>query len=303
MTARPLPVSVIVPTVGRRALLEQCLQSVLACDPAADEVVVVDQSGGGDVAAVIGELAAAQVRRVPCDGTGTARAMNQGLAAARHDTVLVTHDDCKVAPDWVDVGARHARAHPEGIITGRVLPPAGAGYVPSTKADPEPRDFTGVVTSGVLYPANMVVSRRCIQAIGGFDERRSLRVAEDNDLCYRWLAAGRTFRYEPDLVVWHHDWRSPEQLVRTHIDYARAQGGFYAKHLHGGDRRILRMLLWDLAHGARNVVRGTLRREPRWEDPYREMVLSLLVGLVAGWREARSLGRGARSGPAGASGG
>jgi GT2 family glycosyltransferase len=142
----------------------------------------------------------------------------------------------------------------------------------------------------------MVADRRRLQEIGGFDERPSLIVAEDNDLCYRWLRDGRPLRYEPDLVVWHHDWRTPEELVRTHIAYARAQGGFYAKHLRDGDRQILRLLRWDLSHGVRALARGALRRRPRWEDPYREMVLWLLVGLVVGWRADR---RNARRGLAG----
>lgn len=279
----------VIPTIGRPGLLERCLLSILSCDPLPAEIVVIDQSRGEDIVDLIEKLATTRVRRVPCDGTGTARAMNDGLAAAHNDTVLVTHDDCTVSPDWVEVGIRHARAHPEGIITGRVLPPDGSPYVPSTKTDPVPRDFTGMVTSGVLYPANMVADRRCIQAIGGFDERKSLVVAEDNDLCYRWLVDGRTFRYEPDLVVWHHDWRTAEQLVTTHVAYARAQGGFYAKHLYAGDRRIVRMLLWDLRMGCRSVLLGVLHRKPRWQDPYREMVVSLLLGLLSGWREARAL--------------
>jgi GT2 family glycosyltransferase len=284
-------VSVLVPTVGRIDLLERCLRSVLACDPAAAEVVVVDQSGGGEVAALVGRLAPSAVRRVPCDGRGTARAMNVGLAAAAHDTVLVTHDDCTVEPDWVGRGAALALAHPGAILTGRVLPPDGSTYVPSTKRDPRPRDYTGTVTSGVLYPANMVASRSALQAIGGFDERPSLLVAEDNDLCYRWLVSGRAFRYEPELVVWHHDWRTPAQLVRTHVAYARAQGAFYAKHLHAGDRRVLPMLRWDLAHGLRSTAVGVVRRIPRWQEPYREMVWSLLRGLASGWVEARRLDR------------
>lgn len=291
MAPDALPVSVIVPTIGRQRLLEQCLRSVLSCDPSADEIIVVDQSHADGVEPLVQRIGAPQVRRVECDGHGTARAMNTGLAAARHDAVLVTHDDCTVAPDWVEVAVRHLLAHPGAIITGRVVPPDGSRYVPSTKTDPEPHDFTGTLMSGVLYPANMATSRRCIQEIGGFDERRSLLVAEDNDLCYRWLTQGRTFRYEPDLLVWHHDWRTPEQLVRTYKAYARSQGGFYAKHLHAGDFRILRLLRWDLSHGVRSVIRGTLRREPRWHDPYREMVVSLLVGLVEGWREALALDR------------
>jgi GT2 family glycosyltransferase len=285
-----VPVTVIVPTIGRLPLLERCLRSVLACDPAPTEVVLVDQSGGSEVDALVDRLADPRLRRVADDGRGIARAMNIGLAAAGCDTVLVTHDDCVVAADWSGRGAALAARWPGAILTGRVLPPDGSAYVPSTKSDPRAHDYTGTVTSGVLYPANMVASRRELQAIGGFDERPSLLVAaEDNDLCYRWLCAGRPLRYEPELVVWHHDWRTPEQLVRTHIGYARAQGAFYAKHLRAGDREVFRMLRWDLRHGVRSQVRGVVRRVPRWQDPYREMVLSLLRGVVTGWFEARRL--------------
>jgi hypothetical protein len=93
--------------------------------------------------------------------------------------------------------------------------------------------------------------------------------------------------------VWHHDWRTPAQLVRTHVAYARAQGAFYAKHLHAGDRRVLPMLRWDLRHGLRSNLTGIVRRRPRWQDAYREMVWSLLRGFAAGWLEARRLDSGA----------
>lgn len=292
-----LRVTVIVPTVGRRELLESCVRSLLDCTPRADEILLVDQSGGSNVAELVDALGDSSLRRVVCDGSGTARAMNRGLAAATHDTVFVTHDDCTVSPDWIAVGRRLAAAAPDAIITGRVLPPDDSRYVPSTKTDTDRHDYTGIVTSGVLYPANMIASRAAIQDLGGFDERRTLLVAEDNDLCYRWLAAGRRFFYEPDLVVWHHDWRSPEQLVRTHVAYARAQGGFYAKHLYLRDWRVVRMLTWDLRHGIRTSVRGRLRREPRWEDEYREMAVWMPVGVVSGLREARTLRRAGVQGP------
>lgn len=289
--SRTLPVTVIVPTIGRVDLLRSCLRSLAGCAPAAQEILVVDQSGRDAVRDLVAQLDDDTVRLLTCDGQGTARATNRGLEAARHDTVAVTHDDCTVAADWVDEAARFATAHPGAIVTGRVLPPDGSVYVPSTKSDPEPEDYTGRVTSGVLYPANMVADRRDLLAMGGFDERRTLLVAEDNDLCYRWLRDGRPFRYEPAMVVWHHDWRTPAELVRTHVAYARAQGAFYAKHLHAGDRGVLPLLRWDLRHGASRVVRGVLGRVPRWRDPYREMVWWLLVGLVEGWREARAIDR------------
>ena len=101
-----------------------------------------------------------QVRRVDCAGRGIARAMNHGSREVRHDTVLVTHDDCVVADDWVGVGAAAGRVRtrapssPDGSCHR-----SGRAYVPSTKSDPQPQDFTGIVTSGVLFPADMVASR------------------------------------------------------------------------------------------------------------------------------------------------
>jgi GT2 family glycosyltransferase len=136
----------------------------------------------------------------------------------------------------------------------------------------------------------MVVRRDELLAFGGFDERRGLRLAaEDNDLCYRWLAAGRSLRYEPSLVVWHHDWRTPDQLIATHATYARGQGAFYAKHLVARDWRILRLLAWDLRRGVTAPLTARRRGTPRWAEPYCEMNLPLLRGLVAALPEARRL--------------
>jgi GT2 family glycosyltransferase len=289
-----LPVSVVVPTIGRGPLLDRCVGSIMACEPPPREVILVDQSAGGEVAR-IAALHGAQA--LPCTARGIAIGTNLGLVHATYRQVMVTHDDCVVAPDWVKIGNALLRDHPGAILTGRVLPPAGSGYVPSTISATVPRDYTGQVTSGLLYPANMVLDRDAVLAVGGFDERPGLRLAaEDNDLCYRWLRSGRSLRYEPSLTVWHHDWRSPDQLRRTHIEYARGQGAFYAKHLRAGDRQILPLLWWDVRHGVAAVASGLAHRTPRWTDPYREMVGSLLLGILRNLPEADRLARASQRG-------
>ena len=69
----PLAVSVVVPTIGPAATCSSaCLRSVLACDPPADDVVVVDQSGGADVAALVGRLGRHGVRCAGCPATAGA---------------------------------------------------------------------------------------------------------------------------------------------------------------------------------------------------------------------------------------
>ncbi len=295
------PVSVVIPTIGRPDLLDRCLASIAACQPGADEVLVVDQSDGA-VAKVVRSHGQRGARLVRCTGRGIATGTNLGLREAAHEHVLVTHDDCTVASDWIAAASRHAAASPAAIITGRVLAGGDPMAVPSTKTDGAPFDYTGTSHYGVLYPANMLLPRAAVLEFGGFDERPSLRVAaEDNDLCYRWLNDGRPLRYEPELVVTHHDWRSPEALERLYVAYGRGQGAFYAKHLLAGDRRMLGFILGDLGRGVRSVVGGVRHRTPRWTDERRGMPRGLPLGLAAGARDEWALrsarGRGPEPGP------
>ena len=243
------------------------------------------------MATLVADLSDQRIRHVVSDGRGIALATNAGLHAATNEWVLVTHDDCTVAEDWVRSAAEAMQEAPDGMVTGRVLPVGDPAAVPSIRTETEPEEWTGRLSKGALWPANMAVNRDAILSMGGFDERLTLRwAAEDNDLCYRWISLGRRLRYIPQMVVWHHDWRSPQQLRNTYISYAKGQGAFYAKHLHAGDRRVLRFIVSDLILGVRSVVAAPVRRRPRWQDPRRALPLWLPVGLAQGWRESRRLG-------------
>jgi GT2 family glycosyltransferase len=273
-------VSVVIPTVGRVELLDACLASLAACRPRAAEVLVVDQSGGDRVADVVERHG---MRRLGSDGRGISRAMNEGMAAALFDRVLVTHDDCVVAEDWVGVAADELADGTDLIVTGRVEPGGGdPRLVPSTKTEPTPHDFTGELVCGALYPNNMALSRGAVLAFGGFDER--LWFAEDNDLSYRWLRAGRRMRYQPEMVVWHRDWREPDELTRVYREYWHAQGVFYAKHLLRRDRAVLGFLATDVHQAARYLVARLLGRTRSWSDDRSGIWRGLPAGLVAGAR-------------------
>jgi GT2 family glycosyltransferase len=278
-----LPVSVVLPTIGRTELLASCLRSIAACDPQPDDVVVVDQSADG-IADLVARAhpRARVVRSLPL---GIGAATNTGCRSAAHDLVLVTHDDCTVAADWVAASFAALRESVDALVSGRVLPPPGTvGHVPSTRTDDQPQRWRGMAVTGVLYPCNMALDRRALFALGGFDERASLRLAaEDNDLCFRWLAEGREVRFDPAMVVWHHDWRSPSEVRRTYARYARGQGAFYAKHVLRGDRRIAAAIVWD----ARAAVRVRLGRVAPTDDVdfYRALVPGAAIGFLQGLRD------------------
>jgi GT2 family glycosyltransferase len=287
-----LPISVVIPTLGRPEPLARCLASVADCKPEAGEIVVADQSGSPEVADVVARFAAARARLVPCPGRGVSRSRNVGLKAASNELVLVTDDDCTVDPDWVGVAWELMRDDSDKIVTGRVLPVGDPRAVPSTIDDAKRREYTGQRRVAQLFPNNMALSRSLVLAEGGFDERFTPEeAAEDNDFCYRWLKGGRRLFYEPTLTVHHHDWRTPDELRRLYVRYAQGEGFFYAKHLRQGDLRMLRFIARDVVWFLRSIAAARVKGREDWTDPRRAVLRGLPVGLWRGWRAYGREGR------------
>lgn len=285
VTAEVTPVSVVIPTIGRPELLTRCLESVTACRPRAAEVLVVDQSHDPQVAQLVTGFAALGARLVPCPGFGVSRGRNVGLREAAHEVVLITDDDCTVAADWVATAWQAMASDLEKIVTGPVFPVGDPIAVPSVRDQTPERDFTGRLRIDLLSPNNMALNRSLALAEGGFDERFGPREkAEDNDFCYRWLKAGHRMHFEPTLVVWHHGWRTPEQLERLYVEYMRGVGFLYAKHLRNGDLRMLRYLGRTLVAALRGFAAAVVKGRPSWADPRRGITRGLPVGLWLGWR-------------------
>jgi GT2 family glycosyltransferase len=280
-----VPVAVVIPTIGRPQLLRETLEALARCRPRAAEVLVVDQSGGDEIAAITAAFAQAGARHERCPGRGHGRARNHGLRAVGREATMFIDDDCSVTPQWVGTGYALALRDPACLWTGRVLPLGDPNAVPSMKDDTRPHDFTGSASFGALYSNNMVLPRQAALALGGFDET-IVPAAEDCDFCYRWLRAGHPLRYEPALVLYHREWRSHEELVRLYTSYARGQGIVYGKHLRLGDLAVLRFVAADLYGWLRSLVAAAMRGRPRWSDPRRGIMRGLPGGLVAGFTRA-----------------
>lgn len=283
MTAGVLEASVIIPTVGRPHQLARCLESLGACAPRPAEILVVDQGQGSETLDVVRSHADYGARLVASAGRGRGLAVNEGFAAAENQLVLVTDDDCTVGKSWIGIAAARFRDDPGAIYTGRVLPHGDPLTVPSTITAANARDYTGEMHCRALYAGNMAARRSAVLDFGGFDER-VVPSSEDNDFCYRWLREGRALRYEPDMVVWHHDWRTPAELEQLYVTYARGQGVFYAKHLRRGDLYVLRYLARDVLAGANGAMLTLLRRTPPRLDARLGILRGLPRGLLEGWR-------------------
>jgi GT2 family glycosyltransferase len=281
--SRLLPISLVIPTIGRPELLRDCLCSVAAGAALPAEVVLVDQSGGDALAPLIADLRSLRVRRVASGARNIAVAFNVGVRAARETIVAVTNDDCTVAADWLEVGLRTVATRADLLATGRVMPNGEADLVPSCKTSEEPREYRGELEVSLLFPANMVAHRSELLAIGGFDELA--RGAEDGDLCFRWLRSGRTLRYEPTMTVWHRDWRSHDEVLALNVRYAFDQGRMYGKHLWQRDWAIAPFLARDAREAVR-LMRAQLRRRPVATNDWRRgLARGLPAGLIVGLAE------------------
>jgi GT2 family glycosyltransferase len=278
--------TVVIPTTGGD-VLHGCLASIMAGTAWPQELIVVDQGRRAEVGTWIHELAAGglNARHLPSSERGIAAATNRGLEQVRTPFVAVTHDDCRVRPDWL---ARLAARLPElgdAVLTGRVEP-AGEGIVLTVKLDDEPAVYRApLVDSDVLFPPNMGFPIGLLRRVGAFDEHRSLLTAgEDNDWAYRVLRAGIPVVYDPTIIVGHLARFAPSDLPGLYRRYARGQGAFYGKHLRQRDRFIARRALRDLVRAPWLLLRGLATRNPELLAMGRGEVTGLPRGILAGLR-------------------
>ncbi len=244
------PISVVVPTRDREVHLPAALASIRDALEDSDELVVVDSAS---VRADVEEIARnASARYVRCERPGVGIARNAGWRAASNDPVAFVDDDVRVAPAWAETIAELAAAHPDvAFFTGWIGVPEGQGDSPrlvATKLDPEPARLDHSTHGNLGHSANLVVRRRALEAVGGFDEAMGaggpFKSSPEVDLFDRLFAAGFVGRYSPEIRAWHDQWRDRGELLRLDWRYGFGAGARFAK-LVRTDRRRARGAAFD----------------------------------------------------------
>ena len=98
-----LAVSVLVCTSGRGDSVVETVQSILAAESPACELIIIDQSDDNrteDALAPFRNDSRLRYLRSTTKGKGVA--LNLGMQEARGEIVAITDDDCKVEPDWLN---------------------------------------------------------------------------------------------------------------------------------------------------------------------------------------------------------
>ena len=208
---RHAAVSVVVPNRDSLALIERTVGDLTRRTNASLLEIIIVDNGTTDPAVLdfyrTIEGAAVRVDIVP-EPFNFARMCNRGARLAKGDAILFFNNDLEVIePEWLGemveclsfgdvgiVGAKltypNGKVQHNGVIVG-LGQAAGHWYVEASGDEPGPMGrFAIRQTLSAVTAACMLVTKRCFDAIGGFDEDQFAIAYNDVDLCLRARNAG-----------------------------------------------------------------------------------------------------------------
>jgi mycofactocin system glycosyltransferase len=228
-------ITVIIPVKDRPTLLAQCLSSLGHRYP----VVVVDD-GSRDpsaVAEVAARHSAKRLHRGTSGGPGAAR--DTGFAGITSEFVAFIDSDCIASSGWIERLAAHFADPLVAAVAPRIaavpsMTSAGRYAATSGSLDLGEREARVVPGTRVAYvpTAALLVRTAALRAVarGGRVFDPELRYGEDVDLVWRLHEAGWRIRYQPDVVVRHHEPGTWSELVTRRFRYGTSAAPLARRH-------------------------------------------------------------------------
>jgi GT2 family glycosyltransferase len=241
-----MPLTIAIPTYKRGAILVETLERLLALDPPAREIIVVDQTPEHppEVAARL-EALAGRITLIRLDRPSIPHAMNVALERASSAHVLFVDDDVD-APRGL--AAAHERAYADpGVwaVVGQVLQPGEQPwhFGEATLRSGLLRDLgfrfnhdTACDVQNVIA-CNLSVDRARALSVGGFDENfTDVAYRFETEFSVRVVKGGGRVRFEPSAGLRHL--KIPTGGVRAFGDHRRSahpahsMGDYYFARLH-----------------------------------------------------------------------
>src|SRR5215468_6248554 len=235
MTSKPIAISVVIPHLNQAENLKKCLASLAgqALDPDLFEIVVVDNGSVTAPEEVVAQYPRARLLRESSPGPGPAR--NLGVRAASADMIAFIDADCIAHPQWLSAVIQTLNAQPSGTILGgdvMIWREEGQGmtaleayesvFAYLQKRYIEQHGFSGT--------GNLAMRRTDFDKVGPF---AGIQFAEDIQWGQRARAAGCTFLYVPDMIIFHPARKSMRELcvkwdrhLQHYVNEARTRPGW-----------------------------------------------------------------------------
>lgn len=260
-----MSVSIAIPTYHRGRVLCETIEMLLAVEPRASEIIVVDQTPQQppEVESRLDAWnASGTIRVIRLTQPSITHAMNTALREAREPHVLFLDDD--IVPSRNLIAAHTAALREPGVwaVVGQVLQP---GEEPRHYEEHELRrgairdlEFRFHHDSACdvqnVIACNLAVDRERALAIGGFDEHFiAVAYRFETDFALRLVAAGGRIRFDPAASIRHL--KAPGGGVRAYGDHrtspspAHSVGDYYFARRHAPHfwRYVARRLRTNIA--------------------------------------------------------
>ena len=292
-------VSVVLTTYRRPHLVGRAAESVLRQTWTDLELVIVDDASGDATLSVLEAVAGRDPRvRVltHSENRGLSAARNTGINAARGRLIGFQDDDDEWRADKLERQEALLAVRPDiDVVTCLEEWRRGDGtsVIRDVRLDGDVRDR--LRREDLVHMQTLLVRRRCLDDVGGFDER--LFHHEDMDMALRLAARSRWATVAEPLHIFHVTPGSLSTDVARRLDALRTILGSHPELT--SDRRI--HSLWRYRIGRYEAERGqraTWRRElvgalRLWPFNVRALA-GLLLGPEANVRLARVKNRAAR---------
>jgi cellulose synthase/poly-beta-1,6-N-acetylglucosamine synthase-like glycosyltransferase/peptidoglycan/xylan/chitin deacetylase (PgdA/CDA1 family) len=233
------PVTVVVPAYNEEVGIAAAVRSLAASDYPTVEVIVVDDGSTDGTAAVVAAIDDPRVRLIRRPNGGKPAALNTGIAAARHDIVVMVDGDTIFEPDTIANLVRPLEDPSVGAVSGNTKVGNRRGllgrwqhieYVIGFNLD---RRMYDVLHCMPTVPGAIGAFRRtALAAVGGVSDDT---LAEDTDLTMALNRAGWRVVYEESARAWTEAPSTLRQLWRQR--YRWCYGTMQAMWKH---RRALR---------------------------------------------------------------
>jgi glycosyltransferase involved in cell wall biosynthesis len=202
-------VSILIPCHNAGPWLAQTLESALAQDWPAKEIILVDDGSTDDSLAVARTFAERGVAVISQSSQGAGAARNAALAASEGEWIQYLDADDLLAPDKIGRQMRLAAdVGPDRVLSARwarfVQSPAGASLISLPLCvDATPLEWVMRKLGGhdMMHPAAWLVSRRVVERAGAWDTRLSLD--DDGEYFTRVVLASQGVRYCPEAVSFY----------------------------------------------------------------------------------------------------
>ena len=283
--ARDPEITLLIPTLGRE-ILRGTLLSVVAGETWPGRLILVHQGNAPGTEALAGEIRqlGLDVLYVHSERVGKSPALNLGISKVQSRFVVITDDDCEVAPDWITRIAERLRRHTPAIVTGRV--DAGEDEVQLSVVTSEGEEIQRrrALRFDRLSGGNLGMPIEVAHRVGPFTEVHAMRNAEDTEFAYRALLARVPIVYAPEVAVCHRGWRDEAQREDRYRSYARSHSAFFGWYLRQGDRFMILRVAVHLIRSLRRWIVGALTGDGESARNGKAYLTEFLPGLREGWR-------------------